>query len=580
MARGQHDVACVEEHLVDLALLDEDHVGDATDQADCHGARQVEHGDARHDDARAECDDDAVAVGGCDPHLQEFSGDRQRSQDAHRREPGIRPCGVQAHPRHHQGANDAHAHGKRTGEPGRLEGGRLRPAPGGRGPREERPRLGRRCDPFPGSGGRRAREGWRRTRQPDPVAHLGLGQAERLAGPADQVGRLLAVSRVGDHAYADRHFQRLAVEAVAVPLHCPAHPLGQVVGLRPVCAGQQAHELLAPEAGHQVTGPDAPRQHPRHFLDDVVACQVAILVVDVAQVVQIHQEQGGRPPHPAGPGKLLRQGLLKVAVVVQPGLGIHFDQMDQLHPAHQHVDDNQRPRQQGQKPRLGVPQGSYHRPENRHAHLRQHRILLERTRIHQANSVVQLQHQSDHQPLQQSKQHHRRRHRYQGGRSAKAAPARRIQQEPGRSGGQQRLGRGERPAVPDRRPAVADRVRQHHQQAVQGQQRLRQQDQRRKEKDVCHHVNGALPCGVDREQMRHRRHGGQHAEGHQVPQLQLQPRPELPDQNGCCDRKESHHVTERRWLVIPHAESPPSQTSPAIAPRRSIPGDSRFHHSH
>ncbi|ALE74015.1 hypothetical protein FRP1_15095 [Pseudonocardia sp. EC080625-04] len=60
--------------------------------------------------------------------------------------------------------------------------------------------------------------------------------------------------------------------------------------------GQQHDELLAPEAAHQVVVAQLLLQHPGHGGQHLVAVEVAVRVVDLLEVVEIEDQQGGLAP--------------------------------------------------------------------------------------------------------------------------------------------------------------------------------------------------------------------------------------------------------------------------------------------
>lgn len=130
----------------------------------------------------------------------------------------------------------------------------------------------------------------------------GLGLVERDVGVREQrVRRLLPLVGGQDDAHAGAH-----QEAAPSREDRLADLLDQTVGRRPDLDGGPAHqqgELVAPEPGHRVTGPDRRPQSATDDLEHQVTGGVAVPVVDHLEVVEVHEQQG-RPLLVAVPQRL------------------------------------------------------------------------------------------------------------------------------------------------------------------------------------------------------------------------------------------------------------------------------------
>ena len=75
-----------------------------------------------------------------------------------------------------------------------------------------------------------------------------------------------------------------------------ADRLGDPARGRGIRAGQDDHELVAPEAGGQVAGPELARDRPADEADRPAPDQVALAVHQGFEIVQVEDEQRERPP--------------------------------------------------------------------------------------------------------------------------------------------------------------------------------------------------------------------------------------------------------------------------------------------
>src|SRR5262249_6080206 len=157
----------------------------------------------------------------------------------------------------------------------------------------------------------------------DAVAAVALGRVEVLVGQADQLGggqRLLAGG--AGHAEADRHGVRLPFVLERVPLDQGADALGDGGGALAGRLRQHDGELLAAVAGEQLLLADARLDAGGQLAERVVAAQVAQVVVDRLEVVQVHHDHRQRPAVPGRAGQLAVEELQQVALVVDVGQGV------------------------------------------------------------------------------------------------------------------------------------------------------------------------------------------------------------------------------------------------------------------
>ena len=178
----------------------------------------------------------------------------------------------------------------------------------------------RRCAPRP----RRDRDALRRDlapeatpftlRQQDAVLAGGLGAVEAGVGLHDQVrGRAGVVGEDRDPA-RDGHDRAAAREALLDP---SPDALGHDESPEPRGVGQQHGELLAAVARRHVDLADPLAHHRRRPHQHAVALDVAALVVDLLEIVEIEQEQRRPQAVPLRAQHLLAQRLKEEGVVVE-----------------------------------------------------------------------------------------------------------------------------------------------------------------------------------------------------------------------------------------------------------------------
>jgi hypothetical protein len=155
--------------------------------------------------------------------------------------------------------------------------------------------------------------------QADAVLALTLGQVQRLIGTRDQRGRILAVHRKGGDPSGQAHLDVLAVDRVLLEAAPDAltDPLGHRVGSQPIGLGQDHGELLAPVTTRRIGVTDRTPQLPSHALQDLVAEQMSVAIVESFECVEIEHEQGEPQGITMAPSHLESQCPGKVTPVVQ-----------------------------------------------------------------------------------------------------------------------------------------------------------------------------------------------------------------------------------------------------------------------
>ncbi len=104
------------------------------------------------------------------------------------------------------------------------------------------------------------------------------------------------------------------------------HPLGIQ---RRLDLGQQHHELIAAETAHRVAGAHRAPDPLRHRLEQLVAGIMAVAIVDLLEMVQVHEHQRQRLMLAAGKPQGLLQPVLQQQPVRQPGQRIMVGTMRQ-----------------------------------------------------------------------------------------------------------------------------------------------------------------------------------------------------------------------------------------------------------
>jgi len=150
-----------------------------------------------------------------------------------------------------------------------------------------------------------------------------LGLVELLIRLADQlVGRQRLVAVGGGQADADRHRVGFALVLEDVLLDQGTHPLSHADAAFQVRLRQHDDELLAAVAGKQLFLADAALDAGSQLAEREVAAQVAQLVVDALETIQVEHDQRQRPAVTGRARQLPVQELQQVALVVDVGQGV------------------------------------------------------------------------------------------------------------------------------------------------------------------------------------------------------------------------------------------------------------------
>ena len=114
------------------------------------------------------------------------------------------------------------------------------------------------------------------------------------------------------HVRAAMHPDRRRADAMV-------NALGQLQRVRDFRAGQQDREFVATEARAGIAGADLGLGTPRHFLERLVAGQVAEAIVDLLEVVDVDHEARQRLARALRSRELLAQAVVEIAAVVPAG---------------------------------------------------------------------------------------------------------------------------------------------------------------------------------------------------------------------------------------------------------------------
>ena len=234
-------------------------------------------------------------------------------------------------------------------------------------------------------------------RTDDAVAALELAAVHGEVGLMDELVRVEAVLReAGDaerHRRADRLGGRLDLElALGNLAPDPLRDLHRLLrrGLR-----QQDRELLAAEARRHVVVPQLLVEDLGDPLEDRVACEVAVAVVDVAQQVEVGHDQRHRAVEARGARDLGRECRREVAGVVQAGLGVDPRLRLQLRNAQRAVDDDERRERGEDQPGVPVPERRERDAEDREHEVDRELLGAEEPRLTEAVPAAELQDDAD-----------------------------------------------------------------------------------------------------------------------------------------------------------------------------------------
>ena len=177
-------------------------------------------------------------------------------------------------------------------------------------------------------------------------------------GLVDELVRVDAVLREpGDaerHGRADRLGRGLDLElALGDGAADPLRDLHRLLGRR---LRQEDRELLAAEPRRHVVVAQLLAEDLRDALEDRVAGEVAVAVVDVAQEVEVGHDQRHRPLEARCARDLGRERRREVARVVEAGLRVDARLGLELRDAERAVDDDERRERREDQPRVPVPE--------------------------------------------------------------------------------------------------------------------------------------------------------------------------------------------------------------------------------
>ena len=235
-----------------------------------------------------------------------------------------------------------------------------------------------------------------------PVSPLELRAIDGEVGLVDQLVRVLAVARIGGDADRDRRADRLArrldVERAIGDL--AADPLGDLHRLLGARLRQQDAELLAAEPGRDVVVPEVHPEHLGEALQNGVAGEMAVRVVDVAQEVEVGHDQRERALEPLRADDLLVQRGPEVARVEQARLRVDASFGLELRHRERPVDEEHRRDGERDQPRVGVPEGRDDDSEAGERELGRQSVEREQARLTDRMPVPEQQHRREHRVVQ------------------------------------------------------------------------------------------------------------------------------------------------------------------------------------
>ena len=231
-----------------------------------------------------------------------------------------------------------------------------------------------------------------RARADDAVAALELAAIDGEVGLVDELVRVGAVFREARDAErnrrADRLCRRLDLELTLGDRAADAlRDLHRLLGRR---LREENRELLAAEAGRHVVVPELCVEDLRDALQDRVACEVAVAVVDVAEQVEVGHDQRHRALEARGTRELCSKRCREVARVVEARLRIDARLRLELRNAERAVDDDERRECGEDQPRVPVPEGRERDTENRQHDVDRDRLDAEETALAEAVAAAQL----------------------------------------------------------------------------------------------------------------------------------------------------------------------------------------------
>ena len=174
----------------------------------------------------------------------------------------------------------------------------------------------------------------------------------------DERIRILRVLRVAGDADRDGGADRVARRLDVVELVCDrtADPLGDLHRLLGRRLRQEDRELLAAEAGRNVVLPQLGAEDLGDALQDGVAGEMAVGVVDLAEQIEVGHDQRERPLEALCAPELLRERGREVARVEQARLRIDASLRLQLRHRERSVDQQQRRDRERDEPGVARPE--------------------------------------------------------------------------------------------------------------------------------------------------------------------------------------------------------------------------------
>ena len=252
---------------------------------------------------------------------------------------------------------------------------------------------------------------------------VGVGAVVGIDGDADGDGR------------ADRLARGLHLEALLGDRAPDA--LGDVEGLLRRRLRQEDGELLTAEARRDVRVAQMAAEDVGDALQDGVACEMPVRVVDVAEEVEVgHDHRQGR----AGPlraRELLAQRAGEVAGVEEPRLGVDTRLLLERRDAQRAVDQQQRCDGRREQERIRVPERGERHAQHGEDEVRREALDREETGAAQRVPAREVQHRCEQEVVRSRRRRPRRRGRRARtrapARGRRCAPARPPPTPPGRS---------------------------------------------------------------------------------------------------------------------------------------------------
>jgi hypothetical protein len=269
--------------------------------------------------------------------------------------------------------------------------------------------LRHRDEPGGALGGHEQRLG---ARAEHAVAALELRAVHREIGLVDELVRIGAVLRIASDADRDRGPDRLAGGLdVEVPLgDGAANPLGDLERLLGRRLGQEDRELFAAETRGDVVVAQLGAEDLRDSLQHRVAGKVAVVVVDVAEQVEVGHDQGQRALEALGAPELLLQRQREVARVEESRLRIDARLGLQRRHRERAVHEQDWSDGERQKPRIVEPEVRERDAERREHELRGEVLEAEQARLPDRVPAREIQHHCEQRVVDQ--------HEYQAGDEA------------------------------------------------------------------------------------------------------------------------------------------------------------------